>query len=400
MDIVTLIMQGVRVVLGFLNLLFVPGFILSLVFFPRFTDMGLIERLAYSTVLSIGSVIATVLFMDVVLGVDTTPQNISLAIGVFTVFMLVIWLCEVWYLSSSLPARVHKRFSGGYRALQNYFSRLVNSRRDRFNDTTMIRVVWHENIRSGMNQVDHTYLIDAGEEFDVQLVDEHKWKASEPALVPPPYPAARYFELVIREFKEEGLSLIDDLQVYPVHVTKKPDVTFLGLRILRGAPKITRRIYEKSEFAEVQWIYSHDFHLFAILYSQDTLGQIVDRVLAKLDEIVTSIKKGSRISSHVEDTQKLKDEFEVILERPRRIPTITGGPIRYPESPLSPFPVESDRRRLQADIVRDLKVTHITPGTFRSSAGGITDIKIPEKTVTDKLKATIKEIQDDDWLYE
>ena len=140
MDIITLVAEGLRVVLGFLNLLFVPGFVLSLVLFPRFTDMGVIQRLAYSTVLSISSVISLVLFMDVVLGVDTTPQNISLGIGIFSALMLLIWLCEIWYLSSTLPARVHEKVSGRYLSFRKQVSRIINARRDRFTPTALTRV--------------------------------------------------------------------------------------------------------------------------------------------------------------------------------------------------------------------------------------------------------------------
>ena len=78
---------------------------------------------------------------------------------------------------------------------------------------------------------------------------------------------------------------------------------------------IKERIYKKTDTAEVQWIYTHDFHLFAILYSEDTLGGMVDRVLLKLDEIASSIHKGSRVPSHVEDTQKLRDEFETVVDK-------------------------------------------------------------------------------------
>ena len=161
--------------------------------------------------------------------------------------------------------------------------------------------------------------------MDIHRVDETKWKIAEGALLPPPYPRTRYFELVINEFREEGQSLIDDLNVYPVTVAKKPDTS----RGRRSIPRITGRIYEKTDTAEIQWIYSHDFHLFAILHSEDTLRQMVDRVLVKLEEIASSVRSGSRISSHIEETQKLRDEFDVVLERPRRVPASRRVPAGY-----------------------------------------------------------------------
>jgi hypothetical protein len=414
MDSVTFIVDGLRAILVFFNLLLVPGLAISLAFFPRFTDMGLMKRLAWSAVLSIGAVIASVLFMDFVLGVVATQQNISLGLGLFSMILLVVWFFEVWYLISSVPERLHRRFSGRFLPLRKHLSRVINSRRDRFARTDMTRVIWHESIRTGSTHIDHSYLFDIKEAIDIQQVDETKGKVSEPSLLPPPNPRTWYFELFIREFNDGTVSLIDDLQVYPVLVTRKRDLTLLGHRIRRGALKIAERIYKKTDTAEIQWIYSHDFHLFAILYSEDTLEQMVDRVLLKLDEIATSIKKGSRVTSHLEETQKLRDEFEVVLEKPlkeplrepfkepRKVPAprITEEPVKYGTYRAFAKPVESDRKELQAEIVRNLKVHHVTPETFRKSDRMILDIKIPETIGVDKILASIRELEDEDWLYE
>jgi len=198
------------------------------------------------------------------------------------------------------------------------------------------------------------------------------------------------------------MSLIDNLEIYPVRVTRGPDLTFMGFRIHRGALKIAQRLYKKTDTTEIQWIYSHDFHLFAILYSEDTLVQLVERILLKLDEIATSIKRGTRVSSHLEDMQKLRAEIGIVSEKPRKVPTITKVPARYRgyRHRLFSKPPEIDRRKLQADIVRDLTSNHVTPDTFRKSDRMITSIKIPEKTDTDKLQVSLKEIQNADWLYE
>jgi hypothetical protein len=357
--------------------------------------------------------------MDFVLGVNATAENISIGLGLFSTILLVVWFFEVWYLISSLPEKLHGAFAGRFLTLRRYFSRLMNSREDRFARTAMTRVIWHESVQAGISHIDHTYLIDVREAIDIQQVDETKWKVSEPSLMPPPYPRTWYFELVIREFNDGNVSLIDDLQLYPVQVTRKPDLTLLGYRIRRGALKITERIYHKTDTAEIQWIYSHDFHLFSILYSEDTLGQMVDRVLLKLDEIAVSTKKGSRVSSHLEETQNLKDEFEIVLEKsrtaPPRVPlresrrearrapsttTISEEPVKYGTYKAYAKPVDTDRRELQADIVRNLKVHHVTPETFRKSDRMILDIKIPEKIGVDKILASIRELEEEDWLYE
>ena len=131
MDVIAVMLDGLRAVFGFLLLLFVPGFTISLLFFPRLTDLRLLERLVYSTVMSIGSVIVIVLFMDVFLGVNTTATNISLFILAFSALALIIWLCERWYLKSRLKLHLDSLISGDYRLLRNYYNRMKDSIGDR-----------------------------------------------------------------------------------------------------------------------------------------------------------------------------------------------------------------------------------------------------------------------------
>ena len=400
MDTGTIILGGLRVIAGFLNFFFIPGFVISLILFPRFTDMGLIKRLACSTVLSVFSGIAFILFTDFILRLDATPRNISLGLSMFSAILLIVWFCEIWYLIGGLPAILHQDLSMRYQAPRKYFSRIINSVTDRFTMKATTGVVYHESVKSGRNQIDHTYLIDIGEEINIRLVDEYKWKVPENALLPPPCPGTRYFELVFREYKEYGLSLIDDLWVYPVHVTRKPGITFMGQCITRGSMEIAARMNKKAETADIRWIYHHDFHLFPIMYHGDNPGQMVDRVLAKLEEIVVPIKSGPRVSSHGEDTQKPKDGPDYSIKKPPVTHIGAALTTGYPRYRIFAHPPEKDRRRLQAEIGRDLNVRYLNPDTFRRSERMITTVKVPEKTAIDTLTASLQEIQDDDWLYE
>lgn len=127
MDVIAAIIGSLRAVFGFLLLLFVPGFTISLIFFPRLTDLQLIERLAYSTVMSIGSVIVLVLFMDVFLGVNTTSGNITFFILAFSILALITWLCERWYIKSSFKIHLDSMISGDYRILINFVDNLKDS---------------------------------------------------------------------------------------------------------------------------------------------------------------------------------------------------------------------------------------------------------------------------------
>jgi uncharacterized protein YggL (DUF469 family) len=387
MDIVTVFFEVIRVIFGLLSLFFIPGFAITLVYFPRLTEIRIVQRVIYSVGLSIIFVIVAVLFLVGVLGVDTTSRNMDLVIAVFLAIMLVIWLSEVF----SLNKTVRKKYS-------RFLHAATDSRQP-----AITKVVWHESQRSGMNLIDHSYLLDAGREMDIQQVIEHTGKISEIKIVQPPHPRTRYFELTILEYKEKGLSLVDDLQVYPVLVTKKPDITFLGFLIKRGSSVITKRLYKKERMAEVQWIFSHDFHLFAITDSDDSLDQMVDRIIAKIDEIVTSQRSGSRISSHLEVTQTLREAFDTVMEKPKTAipnPLLIKIPPRAVEARQTIGQQVKDNRKLQKEIVRDLNTFNLTPESFSHSDRLITTIKIPEKADVNKQLARIKEILNDDWLYE
>lgn len=136
MDIVTVILEGLRVIFGFLLLLFIPGFVITLVYFPRLSDIGIVERLVYSTVLSIGSVIVLVLFMDVFLGINTRPLNIFLVIAAFSCFTFVVWVCERWYLNRKAKNLPASRLSVFYRKLQRNAYRKINTVLGRFRKDT------------------------------------------------------------------------------------------------------------------------------------------------------------------------------------------------------------------------------------------------------------------------
>ena len=388
MDIITALFAVLRVIFGLISLFFIPGFVITLVFYPGLTEIRIIQRLIYSVGFSICFVIVTVLFLAGVLGVDTTSRNIDLVTAVFLAVMLVVWLCEVF----SLDRTVRKKYS-----------RLFHAATDRRLPATT-RVVYHESQRSGRNFVDHSYLLDAGSEMDIQQVIERDGNISAIEIIEPPHPRTRYFELIIREYKESGLSMVDDLHVYPVLVAKKPDITFLKFLLKHGSSVITQKLYKKENMTEVQWIYSHDFHLFAITNPDDSLDQMVDRIIEKIDQIVSSQKSGSRVASHLEVTQTLREAFDTIMEKPRPAfspPVRIMEPAERPVARTGISKKEKDARKLQKEIVRDLDTFNITPQSFRKSDRLITRIKIPDKADIDrKVLDRIEEILDDDWLYE
>jgi uncharacterized membrane protein len=87
--------EGIRVVLGMCLLLFIPGYAISLVFYPGAGDIPAIERLILSGIVSIGSSIGVVLLMDFGLGIETTPRNGALSLIAITILALMIWRIEL-----------------------------------------------------------------------------------------------------------------------------------------------------------------------------------------------------------------------------------------------------------------------------------------------------------------
>ena len=75
--------------------MFIPGYALSLVLYPEQNDLPFFSRIALSFVFSIVSVILVVLFIDEVVAMKTTPENIIISIVIFTMIALLIWKTEL-----------------------------------------------------------------------------------------------------------------------------------------------------------------------------------------------------------------------------------------------------------------------------------------------------------------
>jgi len=331
MDTVPLISGVLGIILGFLVLVIIPGFALSLVIFPRLTDMSTLDRLVYAAVLGTTAAVAFVLFLDLMPVLKLTPENLILMASVFSAGALMVWLCERYYLNRQLITHPGPQISEDSPDHQRYYSREINAAKDQFRQDTRTVVVYHESERlSGMNFVNHSYLLDVAEEIEIQQVAENKLKGTDSVILEPPYPKTRYFELIILELNEGPSSLVEDLQIYPVHVTTKADTGFHGAPLQRDTLLITERIHKKTSNEEIQWVYSHDFHIFAFIHAEDTLVRMVDRILGILDEIVVAAKSGVHIHSLAGDQQILRAPFEEVSKEPR------GTAVTTPEIPHRP----------------------------------------------------------------
>jgi len=85
-------LEIIRAALGFLLVLFIPGFALILALYPKRKDLPIVDRLALSCVSSIAVTMLSALFLDLFLGIDMTAENVAAGLVAFTAICLLIWL--------------------------------------------------------------------------------------------------------------------------------------------------------------------------------------------------------------------------------------------------------------------------------------------------------------------
>jgi len=83
-----------RAAFGFALTLLIPGYAFILALYPKKKDLEAVERIALSSVMSIAITLLLALFLDLVLGIDFTGENMTWALISFTVICLVAWLAQ------------------------------------------------------------------------------------------------------------------------------------------------------------------------------------------------------------------------------------------------------------------------------------------------------------------
>jgi uncharacterized membrane protein len=83
-----------RAFFGFALTLFIPGYAFILALYPKKKDLGTIERIALASVMSIAITLLMALFLDMVLGIDFTGENTTIALIGFSVLCLIAWLIQ------------------------------------------------------------------------------------------------------------------------------------------------------------------------------------------------------------------------------------------------------------------------------------------------------------------
>lgn len=90
-----MILSILRIILGLLLTLLIPGFALTLALYPRKEDIKIVERIALSSVLSIAITLLMALFLDLGLGIDFTAMNMVISLSLVTIACFLIWLIEI-----------------------------------------------------------------------------------------------------------------------------------------------------------------------------------------------------------------------------------------------------------------------------------------------------------------
>ena len=109
------ILELLRMIFGLILVFFIPGYALTLAFFPRKTEITPIERIGLSFVLSIAAVLLTVLFMDVGFGIETTTENIIIGILLVTAFALTLGNLQIIFIRRY--GSIKKEVSSAYKGL-------------------------------------------------------------------------------------------------------------------------------------------------------------------------------------------------------------------------------------------------------------------------------------------
>ncbi len=96
-----MIISAFRIIFGLLLTLFIPGFALTLVLFPKNT--GIVDRIALGSVLSIALTLLTALTLDLGLGVDFTAVNMAISLLALTISFTMIWLIQTsWFKNKTI----------------------------------------------------------------------------------------------------------------------------------------------------------------------------------------------------------------------------------------------------------------------------------------------------------
>ena len=95
MAIVDTVLFLLRAISGLLLIFFIPGFAFTWAIYTKNTDLSLIVRISLSCVLSIAIVMSSSLFLDFVMGVETTGVNVAIMLLIITLYFIILYTVRV-----------------------------------------------------------------------------------------------------------------------------------------------------------------------------------------------------------------------------------------------------------------------------------------------------------------
>jgi uncharacterized membrane protein len=108
LDIAAALLFFLRAILGLILIFFIPGYAFSWAIYTKKTDLRFVVRIALSCVLSIAIVMLSALFLDSVLGIETTGLNVIFILLIISLFFLILYFVQVtldYYKTKSLPKK-------------------------------------------------------------------------------------------------------------------------------------------------------------------------------------------------------------------------------------------------------------------------------------------------------
>lgn len=165
----------------------------------------------------------------------------------------------------------------------------------------MIRIVHSRRQKTARGRYSHSYLIDIGSPIEIHQAQAGRDPSAPTVILDPPYPKTRYFEIELGERKRNGGSITEFLNIYPVYAEKKPDWRIFRFVLRQGSWRITERLCCDSGDDFIQWIYNDDFNLLYLTQGMTPPELMVDCVIAQIRSIVSSIRSGRRLQSHMEN---------------------------------------------------------------------------------------------------
>jgi RNA polymerase subunit RPABC4/transcription elongation factor Spt4 len=178
----------------------------------------------------------------------------------------------------------------------------------------MTHVVEHKIFRYSWELVRHTYLVDLGNEIDIQQVEISP--SHEGRFLPRPYPRTSFFEAEIDQIQKGGKTVFSFRNICPVEICQKPDWNPFNLVRKSGNLRIIRRFQSQEGETEIRWLYTDDFFLISLSSGdRHDLDMLISLIIGKLNMIALSVQSGKRIRSEFEHQQQYRADMSTMFSK-------------------------------------------------------------------------------------